>query len=100
MSTSPVESLHPTYFELGDTVQVRHLPKSPPMVVKKKFFEGDERKVDHPRGSRPQRRLERILCYWFNLSDEYVEKDFDYKDLVVLDRARNTAHADAQLATA
>lgn len=96
------ETLHPTYFEMGDTVQVRHLADSPHMVVKKKFFEGDEEKqaTGYGRGHRSQRKLERVLCYWFNMHDEYCEKDFDYKDLTVVARARTGVQAPAALATA
>jgi hypothetical protein len=88
------EPLHHTYFELGDTVQVRHLPDSPLMVVKHKLFEGDAYDPHTRRLTRradlSKRKFESVLCFWFNSSGDYCELDYDYKDLDVKARARDT----------
>lgn len=89
--------MHPTYFETGDTAIVRHLADAPEMVVKTKLFVGDrynpDTRVITPRDDKSKRVLERIVCFWFSADKQYQERDYDYKDLLVVKRARATANA-------
>lgn len=66
-------------FMNGDTVQVRHLPEtSPNMVVCGKVIADDNGK----------KKLDRVLCFWFDLNHVLQREGFDHLDLVIIKRAQ------------